>query len=213
MASERIGIFGGTFDPVHYGHLLMAEQCREQLQLSQVWLVPAHQSPLKSDGPRATPRQRLEMLRLAVAGHADFHVDDQELERPAPSFTVETLAQIATARPQAELFYILGSDSLAAFERWREPARIIELAVPVVVGRPGTTLDLGLLQRLASPARWAQIKEAKVRTPLIEISSSDLRARLAAGRSIRYMTPRAVEMYIHTQGLYAPPPSPAGNTP
>ena len=203
MAIERIGVFGGTFDPVHYGHLLMAEQCREQLELTRVLFVPAQQSPLKSHGPQATPRQRVEMLRMAIAGHADFQVSEIELERPPPSFTVDTLQHLAEANPTAELFFILGSDSLAEFDRWRSPRRIIELAVPVVVARPGSAADLAHLQPLAAPERWAKIQAAVVRTPLVELSSTDLRARIATGRSVRYMTPRAVEVYLQTHQVYS----------
>ncbi len=207
MAIERIGVFGGTFDPVHYGHLLMAEQCREQLALQRVVFVPAHQSPLKPHGPQATPRQRLEMLRLAVAGHASFQVSDLELDRPPPSYTVDTLQHMAEADPQAELYFILGSDSVTSFAQWRQPQRIVELALPVVVARPGSSAQLEELRPFATPARWHQIQAAAVRTPLIEISSSELRARLAAGRSIRYMTPRAVEVYLQTHGVYTQPSS------
>jgi nicotinate-nucleotide adenylyltransferase len=199
----RLGIFGGTFDPVHYGHLLLAELCREACRLDQVWFVPAATPPHKS--PRAiTPAvQRLEMLELAVGGNERFAVSTVEVDRGGVSYTVDTLAEIKAADPQRELFFLLGGDSLKDLPQWREPARICELALPVAVRRAGAAEpDFDRLSGIVSAERLDQIRCSQVQMPQIELSSSELRRRTAAGLSIRYQTPRAVEKYIETAGLY-----------
>ena len=200
--AKRIGVFGGSFDPIHYGHLMMAEQCREQAQLESVIFVPAQQSPLKSHAPVAESRHRLEMLKLATSGHESFRVDSIELDRPGPSFTVDTLRTLIAQFSQAQLYFILGSDALKEFARWREPAEILSLALPLVVARPGEVAPLESVLPFISPERWIDAKRGLIESPLCEVSSSDMRRRIRDGRSIRYMTPRAVEMYIHTNGLY-----------
>lgn len=199
---KRIGVFGGSFDPIHYGHLLMAEQCREFAELDSVVFIPAAQSPLKRDAPIAQSRQRMEMLRLATSGHDAFGLDTCELDRSGPSFTILTLQELSEKSPADELFLIVGSDSIKDFGRWREPEKILDLALPLIVTRPGQPVDIDVLRQYASPARWTKIAQGQVRAPLVEISSSDMRRRIADGRSIRYMTPRAVEAYIYAQGVY-----------
>jgi nicotinate-nucleotide adenylyltransferase len=201
---KRIGVFGGSFDPIHYGHLLMAEQCREFAELDTVVFIPAAQSPLKPSAPIAQPRQRMEMLRLATSGHDAFALDTCELDRTGPSYTILTLQTWAEKSPDDELFLILGSDAVKDFGQWRAPEKILELALPLIVSRPGPRVDIELLRKYASPKRWTKISQGQVRAPLVEISSSDMRRRIAEGRSIRYMTPRAVEAYIYAQGIYRP---------
>lgn len=199
----RIGIFGGSFDPVHIGHLVLAESCREQLDLSEVRFTPSSIAPHKQEGSAATGRARLEMLNLAIAGHAAFRVWPAELDRGGVSYTVDTLRRASAEQPGAELLLLMGADSLADLPSWREPAAICELALPAVVGRPAAAaVDFTVLQGVASPERIAAMRDLQVESPFIEISSSDLRSRVAAGRSIRFLTPRAVEKYIETSGLY-----------
>lgn len=197
----RLGIFGGTFDPVHYGHLLVAEQCREECRLDQVWFIPAGVPPHKLAQTIAPAKARAEMLDLAVAGHDCFRVDRRELDRSDPCFTVETLGQLQAEDVARELFFLLGGDSLIDFPTWREPARIVELARLVVVNRGGVPLpDLTQLRRVAGESAPSRVDF--VTMPGVDISSSDLRRRVREGKSIRYMTPRAVECYIETHGLY-----------
>ena len=199
----RLGIFGGSFDPVHYGHLLLAECCREQCRLDRVRLVPAAISPLKQDAHPATAQQRVEMLRLAIGGHQALEVDTREIDRGGVSYTVDTLRELAGEDPPRELFLLLGSDSLADFPRWREAAEICRLAVPIIVRRAGAgEVTLDALAGLVSPQRLEMIGRHQVQMPLVDLSSTDLRRRVAAGQSIRYRTPRAVEKYIQSQGLY-----------
>ena len=201
----RLGLFGGTFDPVHYGHLLLAEYCREQCRLDQVWFVPAAEPPHKQR-PDLTPAgQRVEMLQLAIGGNQAFSVCTREIERGGVSYTVETLSELATEDATRQLFFLLGGDSLADLPHWREPARICELAMLVAVARPGSTLpDYDSLAGLVSTQRLEEIRSHQVEMPQIGISSREMRGRVAAGLSIRYQTPRAVEKYIETAGLYVP---------
>ena len=199
----RLGIFGGSFDPVHYGHLLLAECCRETCRLDQVWFVPAAISPHKRQGAVASASQRVEMLRLATGGNEAFLVSTLEVDRGGVSYTVETLEAIRRAQPDAELFLLTGADSLADLPNWREPARICELASPVAAGRAGAPPpDYSVLAPLVSPDKLKTIRQLRVEMPAVDLRASELRRRVAAGLSIRYRTPRAVEKYIESQRLY-----------
>ena len=199
----RLGLFGGSFDPVHYGHLLLAEICREECRLEQVWFVPAAIAPHKRDRGHASDSQRLEMLRLAIAGHEAFQVSDVEIARGGISYTVDTLTEVRRQRPDDELFFLMGADSLDDFPTWREPGKICQLATIIVVDRHGSQpVDLQRLAAFADPQRLEQIRQHRVEFPLIEISSTDIRHRAAAGKSIRFRLPRAVEKYIETNGVY-----------
>jgi len=199
----RLAIYGGSFDPVHYAHLLLAECCREQLRLDEVWLIPAAVPPHKQSRERASGKARLEMLELALAGNEHLRACSLEIDRGGVSYTVETLAAIAGQQPQASLFLLLGADSLLDLPSWREPERICNLALPVIVHRGGAAApDLSVLAPLVAPERLEEIRAAQVQMPLMDLSSTDLRQRVAEGRSLRFRTPRAVEKYIEAQGLY-----------
>ncbi len=199
----RIGLFGGSFDPIHYGHLILAERCREQAQLDEIWLTPASTNPHKQDGPRATDKQRLEMIRLAIGGHRPFVLSEIELERGGLSYTVDTLRKMNEQHPDAELFFLVGGDSLDQFHRWHQPDQICQLAIPLVVGRPGSEpADWSVFSEYVSSERLDVFRSFAVESPLIDISSTEIRSRVAAGQSIRFLTPRAVEKYIETQKMY-----------
>jgi nicotinate-nucleotide adenylyltransferase len=194
----RLGLFGGTFDPIHLGHLILAEGCRESCELDRVWFVVAGQPPHKPGGPTAVGH-RLEMVRIAVAGHPAFEVSEIEAQRPGPHYSVETLEAVHRERPEDELFFLIGADSLMDLPFWRQPERILELATLVVVNRPGIDPAQSLLTLNLSPST----RPARhVTIPPIGIASHDLRRRVAEGRSIRYQVPRGVEAYIEAQGLY-----------
>lgn len=195
----RLGVFGGSFDPVHYGHLLLAEFCREACRLEQVWFMPAGQPPHKRRA--LTPAvQRLEMLELAVGGHDAFRVSRLEIERPGASFTVDTLeaihADVAGRREVLELVLLLGGDSYRDLATWRNPQRICELAELAVVDR-GQQAESG--QRNEA---LGQHRVAWVAMPRIDLASREIRRRVARSASIRYQTPRAVEEYIAAHELY-----------
>lgn len=197
----RLGIYGGTFDPVHYGHLLLAEQCREQCALDEVWFVPAAHPPHKPDWRITAARARAEMLELAVAGHASFRVDRRELQREGPSYTVQTLREIASERPDDQLHFLMGSDSLAELSTWREPGEIARLSQLVVANRAGTATPAATDLRAAlGPEIAAAIRF--VTMPGVDFAARDLRQRIADGRSIRYCVPPAVVCYIQEHRLY-----------
>ena len=204
----RIGVFGGSFDPVHQGHLIVAACCREQARLDRVLFVPAATQPHKQDRQLAAPHQRVDMLRLATGGHDAFDVSTIEIDRGGVSYTVDTLAALAAAHPGDVLCLILGPDALAGLPTWREPERIVAAADLVAVERESIDAVAALvteprLAALLGPDRAADIAAHRVRVPAIGIRSSDLRAAIAAGRSIRYRTPRAVDRFIASHGLYA----------
>jgi nicotinate-nucleotide adenylyltransferase len=211
LLDVRLGIFGGSFNPVHLGHLILAECCREQLALDRVWFLPAATPPHKQQHDLLAGEQRAEMIELAIAGHAGFGVCRYELERGGVSYTVDTLQRFHDEQPTDELFFLMGADSLADLPTWKDPATICRLAIPVVVQRgdgartPSLESDeFRALAHLVEPERLQQIASARVEMPRIDLSASDLRRRVAAGQSIRYRTPRAVEKYIETHGLYRP---------
>lgn len=201
----RIGLLGGTFDPVHLGHLLLAEACREQGRLDEVWFIPAAVPPHKQDQTLSKPADRIEMLKLAIGGYESFRLSEMELNRGGVSYTVDTLETLQRERPGDELFLLMGGDSLHDLPTWRDPRRICELALPMTVGRPGAAEpDWQAIATFVSADRLALIRSHHVEMPQVGISSRDLRRRVAEGRSIRFQVPRAVEMYIATAGLYRP---------
>jgi nicotinate-nucleotide adenylyltransferase len=199
----RIGVFGGTFDPVHLGHLILAEQCREQARLDQVWFIPAYRPPHKQDQPVTPFHQRVEMLALAIAGHPAFRIDEIEKEHGGLSYTVQTLEELKRLHPADELFLIIGSDVLPDLPKWREPERILALVGLLVAARPGW--DVWSADRVRAAVKLSPevpLRMQVVQVPLIDNSSRDLRARAAEGRSLRYLVPRAVECYIEAHHLY-----------
>lgn len=198
----RLGIFGGSFNPVHLGHLLLAEYCREAVRLDQVWFVPAAQPPHKQDQQLAPAADRVQMLKLAIGGHRSFEVWTHEIDRGGVSYTYETLEHLREIRPDDELFLLIGADSLEDLPRWRQPATVLALASPVVVGRVGSPIDWESLARLVDAPRLESFARLAVTMPLIELSSTEMRRRVQAGLSICYQTPRAVEKYIETAKLY-----------
>lgn len=199
-AIRRLGIFGGTFDPIHHGHLVAAEEAKHQLALDKVLFVPAGLPPHKPSRPISPAGHRVRMVELAIAGKSHFAVSRVDIDRPGPCYTVETLELLRAewgAGPR--FFFIEGNDSLSDIVCWYQPQRLIELCELAVVVRSGSVIDLAELERqlpgLTDRIRW-------VNMPLLEISSSDLRARIRAGRSISYLVPREVEAYIRQHRLY-----------
>ena len=183
----RVGVFGGTFDPVHVGHLAIALAALESVPLDRVLFVPARRSPLKDRDPLASVADRVAMLEAAIAGEPRFGLSRVELERDGVSYTVDTLEAL---RSQGELFLILGSDALADLARWRAPERIRELATILVAARPGAPEP--------DPVHRARVFDA----PRLDISSRELRARAARGMSLRYLVPDTVWEHIEKRGLY-----------
>ena len=198
----RLGIYGGTFDPIHYGHLVLAEQCREQCQLDEVWFVPAAQPPHKLDATISSAKARCEMIEFAIAGHPHFKLSRMELDRAGPSFTITTLEQLRAEDASRELFLLIGADSLHDLPHWREPRRIQELATVVAVNRGDRPLpDRSWLEQQLGPAEAARLRF--VQMPGLDLSARDIRQRCIEGQSIRYLVPRSVEAYVAQNHLYS----------
>ncbi len=200
MSGERIGLLGGTFDPIHLGHLIVAEEARTRLSLDRLLLVPSRQPWRKAGREIAPEADRLAMVRLAVEGNPGFEVSLVDLEREGPSYSVDTVCDVrATLSPEAELYFILGYDALMDLPHWHAPAELARITRLVTVIRPGYALDWSPLEQAIPEAREAV---TLLETPEIGISSTEVRQRVAAGRSIRYWVPDLVAEYIQQQGLY-----------
>jgi nicotinate-nucleotide adenylyltransferase len=195
----RLGVLGGSFNPIHHAHLFTAQEAAAALKLERVLLVPAAQSPFKRQA-EVSLEDRLAMTRLAAARNPLLRVSTVDVDRPPPSYTVETLALIQRAHPEAELHLILGTDALQDFLEWREPDRVLDLARLLVVSRPGHALKVPdeVEQKLGARARRITLHQM----PLLGISSTEIRGRLKRGRPVRYLLPDAVERYIRDRGLY-----------
>lgn len=195
------GIFGGTFDPIHIGHLIMAEEARTSFCLDKILFVPAGNPMLKQDDPGAGSIDRLRMVELAIKENSQFEASAVEVKRDGPSYTVETLEELARVPTQIkEMFLLVGFDALAKFRQWHKPRRLFELATIVSLPRPGykdPRLDLA-----GSIGPLVMDKLVDGGTPLMSVSSSEIRRRVVAGLSIRYLVPKTVEDYIMDRGLY-----------
>jgi nicotinate-nucleotide adenylyltransferase len=196
----RLGILGGSFDPVHNGHLALARACLRWAALDAVWFTPAAIQPLKHVGPHATDEQRVDMLRLAIEDQPAWRVCTLEIDRGGVSYTVDTLHQVHTKLPDDELFFIMGSDVLAEVPHWKEPGEVFRLATPLVVSRAGERPpDLSNL----SPFYGQKTRPQLVEMEPVDVSSSDIRRRVLAGERIDALVPPAVAKYIQTEGVYS----------
>ena len=188
----NIGVFGGTFDPVHWGHLIIGGYVRHALALEKIVFVPSMISPHKQEQTAAAGEERLAMLRLAVRGEAGFEVSDMEIVRGGVSYTVDTLSQFHKISPGCHLSLLIGADNYAEFGTWKEPERVRSLARLVVMTRPGSRVD----------SFAATGEEVRIRVPEIAVSSSDIRRRAKGGETIRYLVPDRVAEYIRSHHLY-----------
>jgi len=201
--AERIGLFGGSFNPVHVGHLVVAQDVLEQMGLHRVIFLPAAQPPHKMAQPLAPASVRLEMLRLATADDSRFEVSSDEIDRGGVSYTVDTLRRFRDRYPDAALYFLIGGDTLLELHTWREIGAVLELAEIVTVGRPGISLDSINAKTLKLPDPWpARLAANIVAGHRMEISSTDIRNRCVRGWSIRYLVPAAVERYIVSHRIY-----------
>ena len=189
----NICIYGGTFNPPHVGHLIVAERVREEFRLGKVLFIPSAISPHKQHLELIDPVWRMKMLQLALDGETFFEAVDLEISRGGVSYTVDTLQQLKDSHPHDSLFLIIGMDNLAEFNTWKSPEKILELARVILMTRPGVE---------PSSANGFQQKFTLCRVPEIGVSSSEIRERVKQGKSIRYLVPKAVEAYIYDQELY-----------
>ena len=202
--SQRVGLIGGTFDPVHYAHLIIAEEVQAVLGLAEMVFIPAGEPPHKAGHICTSPEHRLAMLQLAIASNPHFTLSRVELDRPGPSYSVDTLRilreQWGTNR---DLYFVIGWDSLEELHNWYDPMGILaQLTHLVAVGRPGYATEQEYTKRLETRLPGITQKLLVVPVPQIEISSTDLRQRVAEQRPIKYQTPEAVEQYILEHSLY-----------
>jgi nicotinate-nucleotide adenylyltransferase len=197
---SRIGILGGTFDPPHIGHLWLASLAAEELELERVVFMPAARPPHKRSQRVSAATDRLLMTRLAISGDDRFELSALEMERTGPSFTVDSIDELRRVHgPQARLFLVMAADSLAQIDTWREPDRLLSLVEWAVGPRPGSAVNrASVAQRFGDAATRIHLLEG----PALDVSSTDLRRRVAMGRTIRYLVPRSVEQHIHDRELY-----------
>lgn len=195
----RIGVLGGTFDPIHLGHLAIAEDVRNRLDLEEVCFVPAGRPWMKAGQSVTAAIDRLSMVRLAVEDNPFFRACSVDIQRSGMSYTVDTLGELQEDYgPDANLFFIMGTDTFARFEEWKDPDEILKLATVVVVDRPGvTTWSEEVGEQLGSTGRVMRLEGLN-----LDISSMDIRRRVSEGTSIRYLVPEPVERYIYARGLY-----------
>jgi nicotinate-nucleotide adenylyltransferase len=197
----RVGIFGGTFDPIHLGHLAVARSIQSSLGLDNVVFVPAGQPWLKADTPVSRVEDRVQMLRLALARRRALELSTIEADRPGPSYTVDTMETLQRQLgSDADFFFLLGSDALMDIAKWKEPQRLIQLCQLVAFARPGFGLPTMEALEVAVPGISMRVVFAEV--PQVNIRATDIRRRIAEGRSIQRLVPRAVERYILEHGLY-----------
>ena len=195
----KLGVLGGTFDPVHLAHLVLAERAYEQLGLDRVHWLPAGDPWRKADRAVSPSEHRLAMVRLAIRGNPAFQVCSLELERKGPTYSVDTLAELGKKNPGSELMFLLGWDALEDLPNWHEPERLMQLARLAVASRSGERLAPDALDRLL-PGLAARV--VWIEMPRLDISGTELRRLAAAGDSLRYLVPEGVEAYIREQGLY-----------
>lgn len=189
----RLGVMGGTFDPIHHGHLVAASEVAHLLDLDQVVFVPTGQPWQKSARPVSDPETRFQMTVIATAGDPRFTVSRVDIERGGPTYTVDTLRDLSAQRPQAAFYFITGADALTSFMTWRDPHEVLDMAQLVAVTRPGHQLDAAHLP--TGPVTVVEI-------PALAISSTDCRVRVADGAPITYLVPAGVEVFIAKTGLY-----------
>jgi nicotinate-nucleotide adenylyltransferase len=188
----KIGIYGGTFNPVHLGHLLVAQAAMEELGLDKLFFVPAAQSPFKTENEMAPAQIRLQLLRLALAGKTNCEIDEQEIKRGGISYAIKTVRDYAKRFPNAKLFYLIGADNVATLNKWKDANELAKLAEFVAIPRPDETVA-----EFPKPFRGKMLKGFP-----IEISSSQIRARIKAGLPIDNLVPPFVTEAIHTAKIY-----------
>ncbi len=199
----KVGILGGSFDPIHYGHLWIANHAFEQLHLDSLRIIPAAQSPLKPINSHADARCRLEMTQLAISGIDQWTVDDCEIQRGGTSFTLDTVLHLRRQFPGNQWYLIVGADSVASLPLWHQPEELLRCVTLAAVQRASDPpIDYGVIEKLADAEVAKKCRSAAVTMPLISLSSSEIRRRIAAGRNIRFMTPSAVQAYIASANLY-----------
>ncbi len=202
--AEHVGLYGGSFNPIHCGHLIIARSVAEKLNLQRVIFLPSATPPHKEGEPLVEPRDRAEMVRLAIAGEKLFGFSDYDLIRDGPSYTIDTIAHFKKdLGDDAQLFWIIGADWLTELGTWRRAGELVDACTFVTAARPGWERpDLSTLGTVLSVAQIARLREHILATPRIDISATDIRDRVTARKSIRYLVPESVRLYIEMFNLY-----------
>jgi len=197
----KIGVIGGTFDPIHNGHIAVAGEAGIQLALSEVLFIPAGQPWLKADREITPAEHRVEMVWLAIAGNSHFKLSTMEIERPGPSYTTETLTELrCQLGSEDELYFIIGMDDLVQLSRWKDPEKLVKLCFVVVAPRPG--YEPPELESLEKDIPGLSPRVTFMNGPQLDVSASEIRGRVAKGLSIGHLVPESVNRYIKQQGLY-----------
>ncbi len=204
IKAERIGILGGTFDPIHLGHLIIAEQARDQYQLDRVLLIPSGHSYFKDHrSKKVQPAQvRLEMTKIAAGSYKPFEVSDIEVNRPGNTYSFETLEELKALNPESELFFIVGADTICSMRTWREPQRIFDVCTVLAAMREDQVDPEEFQRETQALEKDFGARIYPVSIPNIGISSTQIRERAASGKSIHYLVPDALESYIIESGIY-----------
>jgi len=198
---KRLGIMGGTFDPIHYGHLVAAETTRIELGLDNVLFIPTGEPPHKADHKITDAELRFNMVEMAISTNKNFMVSRIEIGRNGPSYTIETIRELHSLFPEQGLYFITGTDAMKEIITWREPEEIIKLATVIGASRPGYECQ-DLLERILSEHPSTQGRIFQLEIPALAISSTDIRARVRNNKSIRYLLPEEVQLFIKENRLY-----------
>ncbi|MDO4976555.1 MAG: nicotinate-nucleotide adenylyltransferase [Eubacteriales bacterium] len=200
--TKKIGIMGGTFNPIHFGHLLLAETAYEQFGLDEIMIMPTKNTYYKKMPHHVTQEQRLDMIRLAIEDNPHFHLSLEEINREGTTYTVETLQNLTKEHPDYEYYFIVGADSLYHMESWYQPEEIFKMAIIVVAGRGGASVSALESQIEYLENKFDDARIEKLYSPIMEISSSGIRKRIIQGESIRYLLPQNVVNYIEEHKVY-----------
>lgn len=200
---KKIGILGGSFDPVHCGHLLLSRAVAEACKFDQIMLMPASKAPHKKQGTFATATERLNMLQLAIRNDPLFQINTLELDRGAVSYTIDTLRALRADHPDNAYYFIIGMDSLLELHSWKQILDLLNLCTFVTVARSGVNHPLNIDDLMLPKPQAQKLLDNIIKTPVWEISSSNIRERIAKRLSIRYLVPEAVEDYILKTGVYS----------
>ena len=203
--TKRLGVMGGTFDPIHHGHLLTAEEALQQFELDEVVFVPTGQPWMKEDRSVSPAEDRYLMVVVATASNPRFSVSRLEIEREGPTYTVETLRELKESRGDVDLHFVTGADAMLEILQWKDPEEALELAHFIAATRPGYDLT-----QFEQDAPGSDPRVTVMTIPALAISSTDIRERVRAGRPIRYLVPEGVQTYIEKAGLYLPGPGAGG---
>lgn len=203
LSARRIGLLGGTFNPVHNGHLALAQSAFESFDLGRVFFIPCNKPPHKDAAPLVSPEHRLAMVEMAIEDDIRFEVSRVELERKGPSYSIDTVKWFAGKYPKSDLFFIIGADTLPELHMWKDIDKLLQLCRFISFERPGTERETITEERIRLPEPWPEKLLHDLSKGLrFEVSSSDLRYRIAEGLSISYLVPQCVEMYIAEHNLY-----------